>query len=645
MNGLGIFGVLSGALQLVVPSYALRLVRRFGTHRVGWFVVAAFASMGLVHLIAPMRPTGATPAPGLTVDLLYALASTLLIIGMGHLDSLFSERLHAGQEEHRLRVEYETEFHEKTAALTRANEDLVQEIVRRQQREKALEESVTHYRFLFAENPQPMCILDLNSFRFLVANEAALHLYGYSKEEFSSLSLGALLSPETVPAFEQEIAKPCPSAEFRGCWRQRRKDGRPLDVELTTLDFGFGDLPARLIVASNVGSRRQREIETREAVKTEAISRLAGGVAHHFNNILTVIDGHTDVLLHKSQDEATLEQLKQISTAARRAACLTRQLVAVGGKQLVQLESLDLNGFVQRLEPMLRRLVGKNIELEILCNRTIRPVMADRALLEHAIINLVLNARDALAMGGTLILSTTGVRVDGAYASRRRGARAGEFVRLTVRDTGCGMTPEVQARAFEPFFTTKELGKGTGLGLASVLGTARQHSGWVEFASKVGKGSEFSIYLPISKSPAATATTQPQAQAQVAVAAAKETVLLVEGDERTRGLAHFVLRRYGYKVIEADCAATALVLWEGLSKNIDLLLTDVHLTGDLSGRALAEQLRQNKPELKVLFTLTCGEGDDTPTDTAQLNGLDYIAKPYSPDKLLQAVHQGLATHG
>src|SRR5262249_60945564 len=164
---------------------------------------------------------------------------------------------------------------------------------------------------------------------------------------------------------------------------------------------------------------------------------------------------------------------------------LTRQLVAVGGKHIVQLESLDLNGFLQKLEPMLGRLVGKNIELEILCNRAIRHVMADRVLLEHAIINLVLNARDALAMGGTLSLSTTPVLVDGAYVARRRGARVGNFVRLAVRDTGCGMTPEVQARAFEPFFTTKELGKGTGLGLASVLGAVRQHSGWVEFATKV----------------------------------------------------------------------------------------------------------------------------------------------------------------
>src|SRR5215472_6459468 len=163
MNGLGILGVLSGALQLVVPSYALRLVRRFGTHRVGWFVVAAFASLGLVHLLAPVRSGGASGAPGFTLDLLYALASTLLIIGMGHLDSLFSERLHAGAEEQRMRDEYEAELREKTADLARNNEELVQELVRRQQREKALEESATQYRFLFAENPQPMCILDLNS--------------------------------------------------------------------------------------------------------------------------------------------------------------------------------------------------------------------------------------------------------------------------------------------------------------------------------------------------------------------------------------------------------------------------------------------------------------------------------------------------
>jgi PAS domain S-box-containing protein len=488
MSSFGVFGFLAGIFQLTVPSYALRLIRRYGSQRVGWFVVAAFASLALLHLTMKAASTGSA--------LVYILGSTLLVIGMGHLETLFSERASASRHEQRLRAKWEAELAEKTVELNSTNEQLMAELARRDAREKELSESETQFRALFTENPQAMWIFDLRSFRFLAVNNAALRQYGFAKEEFMQLSAKDLFPAETAAAFIQDAIKPCAGVESRGLWQQRRKDGVLLDVEVTGLDLMFGNAPSRLVLSRDVSLRWQHEQELRQAHKMEIIRQLSGGVAHHFNNILTVIEGHTTLLLYKSQNPEMAESLKKISNASNRAAALTRQLNSVSGCSAIKPEACSANELVQRLTPTLRRFLNDTITLETRLGSGIPLMLADPRVVENVLLGLVANARTAMSGHGTLTISTAAVRLDATYAEQHPQAKPGSFVLLTVRDTGCGMTSEVQARLFEPFFTTHDVGGGAGLSLASAHGAVRQHSGWIEFASEEGVGTEFTVFLP-----------------------------------------------------------------------------------------------------------------------------------------------------
>src|SRR5260370_22155530 len=254
MTGFGIFSFLAAGLQLIVPSYAFRLVRRFGAQRVGWFVVMAFCSLALLYLLRPMKPSGA----GATLDVICIFASGLLVIGMGHLETLCSDRLKAESDAQRRRNEWQAKAQEQTADLAKENQELVAEIARREQRERTLKESERQYRFLFAENPLPMWIFDLRSYQFLAVNQAALRHYGFSNEEFAALTARELMPAETSPAFLLDAAKPCHGAQARGVWRHRRKDLTLAEVEITAVDMKFADRPARLGLLNDVAQHRRR---------------------------------------------------------------------------------------------------------------------------------------------------------------------------------------------------------------------------------------------------------------------------------------------------------------------------------------------------------------------------------------------------
>jgi len=624
----GWISFIATALQLIVPSYGLRLFRMFGPKRVGWFLVMAFSSLALAHLLS-VGPMAAT-----TLDIICAGASIVLVIGMAHLETLFGERVQSEKKEATLNSKWELCLEEKNRAV----ESLALDNALREQRENALAESEAHYRFLFSENPQPMWIFDLRSLRFLAANKSAQRQYGFTPQEFSNLKARDLLPADAVSAFMQDVSKPCSGVEARGVWRHRCKDGSLIDVEVTAVDLRFADCPARVILAHDISERRRREMQFRQAQKMETIEQVAGGTAQHLSGLMNAIDGHANVLLQKTCDAKTVEQLKLISTSAHRASALTRQLLAVGGRHVMEREMVDLNTVVRNLTPMIHRLLGEFIKLEERYAGHLPPVEADPHLLEHILINLVLNGRDAMPAGGTLTVTTSGVRVSEGEV-QESGMRAGDYVCLTVRDTGGGISPEVQAHLFEPFFTTKDRGRATGLGLASVRGAVRQHAGWIEYSTEAGAGTEFRVFLPGAR----VVSTVPKAAAVVAAPAAvpvRETVLLVEPDDRARGLARFVLNRHGYRVIEAECGPTALFLWESKGMAVDLLLVDITLSEELSGRALAERLRETRPELKVLFTFGTDETGN-PQDAALAEESQFILKPFSPERLLQGVQDCL----
>ena len=389
---------------------------------------------------------------------------------------------------------------------------------------------------------------------------------------------------------------------------------------------------------AEIVERKQLEAQFRQAQKMEAFGQLAGGVAHDFNNLLAVIMGFANLLRDTEELGAEArEQIEQVHLAGERAANLTKQLLTFSRKRDMQISSLNLNNVIGDMAKMLARLIGEDIKLECKFSPKLPCVQADTSMMEQLLMNLVVNARDAMPKGGQLLISTDAVVIESSPTPGQPEARAGDFVCLSVRDTGCGMTPEVRARIFEPFFTTKGVGKGTGLGLATVFGIVKQHLGWIEVASEVGLGASFKIFIPVSSQPA------PERQAKVIESKAREgteTVLLVEDEEAVRGLLKIILQRHGYRVLEAASGSAALLVWKKYGTQIDLLLTDMIMPDGLTGRELARRLMAEEPGLKVIYS---SGYDDDPEGTAFISRgtAAFLQKPYTPKKLIQTVRQCL----
>lgn len=629
MIGIGAFDATAGALQLVVPSYGLRLVRRFGTRRVGWFLVAAFVSLGALHLLAPMDSTSVGLAPDMKLNMVYMIGCVLLLIGMGHIDTFFSQYDRSRSSEQRLSDHWEEQARRKTAHLEQANEALQAEIARRQHAEAILRESEAQYRFLFTENPQPMWVFDLEQNRFLAVNKAALRQYGFTAEEFMRLTPPDLLPPERVAEFTQEFSQSFSRAESRTFWQHFRKDQTLFDVELVCRDLDYAGMNARLAVINDLTQFRQREGSAHYAKKMDLMSRVAGAAGHRFNDILSAIESHTALLRQTTREPAVSEQLQELSVIATRGTNLGSQMLAISGRQLIQPRPLDVNRLIANMSLILRRVINEKVMFQCLCGRNPLPVMADPKVIENVLMTLVKNARDAMPDKGRLTISTSVVRVENPPIKRNPESGTEEFVRISVRDTGCGMTAEMQSHLFEAFFTTKAPDKGQGLGLACAYGAIRQHWGWIECTTSLNMGAEFQIFLPCVSDALLPSASEMQAATNVD----RGTVLLVDPDDRARGVARYVLNRNGYRVVEADSSSIAMLLWEGQGRTIDLLLTDLVLPGG-SGFDLAGQLLQMRPDLKVIYACS----NETEHQRAALPAqLKSVTKPYRSDQLIQAV--------
>jgi PAS domain S-box-containing protein len=381
---------------------------------------------------------------------------------------------------------------------------------------------------------------------------------------------------------------------------------------------------------------RHSEAQLRQSQKMEAIGRLAGGIAHDFNNLLTVINGRSDLLLQRlNPRDPVHSSIEQIRKTAERATELTQQLLAFSRKQVLQPRVLDLTAVVSELAPLLRRLIGEDINLVVMPTARGR-VKADRAGLEQVITNLVINSRDAMPAGGRLTIETADADLDAAFVGLHPGTQPGSYVALVLRDEGTGMSAEVQAQAFEPFFTTKEVGKGTGLGLSTVYGIVKQHAGHISVESVVGTGSTFSIYLPrvemVSEAPSLPRPSLHSLRGT-------ERVLLVEDEDDVRGVARESLAMYGYTVLEARDGEEALRIAGAESGRIDLMVTDVVMPG-MNGRELAKRLLAMRPGTRVLYV--SGYTDDALSQHGILDQeLAFLAKPFSPETLARSVRQVL----
>jgi two-component system cell cycle sensor histidine kinase/response regulator CckA len=419
--------------------------------------------------------------------------------------------------------------------------------------------------------------------------------------------------------------------------------------DFLTKPFERDELLARVQVWVRAHQRMQamhdrllhEQEQLRRAQRLEALGQLAGGVAHDFNNLLTVITGFSELVLQRlGATDPPRSYLEEITKAGERAAALTRQLLAFSRRQVLEPEVLDLNGVVVDAEPMLRRVVGETVELRTHLSPNLWPVKADRGQIDQVILNLAVNARDAMPRGGSLTIETTNVELDDAYAQDHAPLAAGPYVRLTASDTGTGMTPEVQAHIFEPFFTTKPPGKGTGLGLATVYGIVKQSGGYIWVYSEPGQGTSFKIYLPREGEsvPAAAPPTRP-----LSAPGGTETIIVVEDDAQIRALVRGVLDASGYTVLEARRGEDALRLGEQHAGPIHVLLTDVVMPG-ISGRELAERLAARHPGLKVLFM--SGYTDQVVVEQGMIEArAPFLQKPFSPEALRRKLRDVLDPAG
>ncbi len=501
--------------------------------------------------------------------------------------------------------------------------------------EEELRASAEQYRALFEGSPLAKWLYDPDTLRFLEVNESAVRLYGWSRAEFLRMTIKDIRPADDVEKLLEALRGVRDRTDL-GVWRHRRKDGTPLDVEVTVQPIDLGGRPARLVAARDVTDRRRLEEQLQQATKMEAIGRLAGGVAHDFNNLLSVILSYCNLAIDSLREGDPLrEDLTEVRVAGERAAELTRQLLAFSRRQVMQPKVIDLDGIVVGMERMLRRLLGEDVQLSLHVAAAPGPIHADPGQVEQVIMNLVVNARDAMPDGGTVSIETAAVELDAAWAARHVGVTPGRYVMLAVSDTGVGMDAETRARVFEPFFTTKEHGKGTGLGLSTVFGIVQQTGGNIWVYSEPGHGTTFKVYFPRSERAA-------EAPAPPAPAATRlrgnETVLLVEDDAQVRGIVRAVLRQHGYRVLEAQNGGEAFLLCEQHPR-IDLLLTDVVMPR-MNGQELAARLTRMRPELKVLYMSGYTEAA-VARQGLLADGFAFLPKPVTPELLLRKVREVL----
>ena len=503
--------------------------------------------------------------------------------------------------------------------------------------EQALRRSEARYRSLVQSSVYGIYRSSLEG-RFLDVNPALITMLGYrSTEEV------LLLDPQKdVFAHAEEHTRLID--EFRRTGRLdgievkwKRMDGKVITVRISGRAVSSADEPADVLeaIAEDVTDRRVLEDQFRQAQKMEAVGRLAGGVAHDFNNLLMVISGYAEVMLSAFEPDHTLrEKALAIQQASDRATTLTRQLLAFSRKQLLELKVVDVNAIVADMERLLRPLIGENVEFTTSLTPDAAHTRADAGQLEQVLMNLVVNAKDAMPSGGTLTIKTEKIVVDESHRNGPTFIRSGHYVMLSVIDTGMGMDKETQSRIFEPFFTTKEKGKGTGLGLSTVYGIVKQSGGYVMVQSETGRGTTFHIYLPRVEGVA----EKHSAPAPPTALGGTETVLLVEDEESVRQLVRETLVAKGYRVVEAQNGESGVAAAAKHDGKIDLVITDVVMPG-MGGRELVRQLALTRPETKVLYL--SGYSEEAISEGTIESGAAFLQKPFTLQTLSRKVREVL----
>jgi len=508
----------------------------------------------------------------------------------------------------------------------------------RHQAEAALRASEERFRALVENSSDALFLLDAEGRVTYVAASAERHL-GWKPDEMLGQSIFDFLHPD-----DRELAGT----------RMNEALQRPGEAVAAEVRFKHGDqtwrimegvgvnrlkdpsVGAIIVNARDITERRKLEEQLRQSQKMEAVGQLAGGVAHDFNNLLTAILGYCNLMIDEIPNEDPLRQdLEEIKSAGERAAALTRQLLAFSRRQMLQPQVVDLNALVRQLEKLLRRLISEDVELVTALAPSLPAVKVDPASIEQVLVNLAVNARDAMPGGGRLTIETSAVELDSSYVGTHPSVVPGRYVMLAVSDTGEGMDPATRARIFEPFFTTKEQGKGSGLGLATVYGIVQQSGGSIWVYSEPGRGTSFKVYLPATE---AAVSTRVSDRGGDSAKKGWETVLLVEDEDAVRALAREVLRRHGYVVLEARHGLDALRLAERHPDTIHLMVTDIVMP-HMSGRDLADRLAEVRPKMKVLFM--SGYTDHAAMHRHLTPGAAFLQKPFTPETFARKVRSML----
>jgi PAS domain S-box-containing protein len=506
--------------------------------------------------------------------------------------------------------------------------------------QRARAETEIKYRMLIEQVAAVSYIAELGvNGQWLYVSPQIEPMFGYSAEEWLSTSKDWIryVAPEDHPIIHAAEESSARGEPFQAEYRIIRKDGKTMWVSDTAVVVrGSDSHPVMEGLIVDITDRKMLENQLLQARKMEAVGRLAGGVAHDFNNLLTIIKGYVEMALQRCLDRPELHgNIRRIEEAADRAVTLVRQLLAFSRKQVLRPKILDLNAIVVNLDQLLRRLMGENIEMKTFVSKNVGAIKADPGQIEQVIMNLVVNARDALPNGGCIVIETSNVDLDSTYTLDHAVVRPGPYVLLAVTDTGTGMTADTVAHIFEPFYTTKESGQGTGLGLSTVYGIVKQSGGYIWVYSEVGKGTTFKVYLPrvkdaVQVSPAALAPTTRKGH---------ETILLVEDEPAVRELTQMVLSERGYTVIEAQTPKDAERLAGNNGAEIHLLLTDVVMPG-MSGRELAKRLTERYPNLRVLY-MSGYTYNVIARDGTLEEGISFLQKPFTPQVLSERVREAL----
>ena len=484
-------------------------------------------------------------------------------------------------------------------------------------------------------------MLKLAAFAQLNPNPA-IELTSFGEVTYSNTAAGRLAMQVGVES-PRALLPPNAREVIRGCVASRLSAEKvESQVQGRTLSWSFHPVPGSSAVHAyfeDITERLSLEAQLRQAQKMESVGQLAAGVAHDFNNMLTVIQGHAGMLQSATSGEPrAVASAQAIFYAAERAAGLTRQLLMFSRKNVMQPVLLDLRELMGNMSKMLQRLLGETVKLQFVPPSEVPLVKGDPGMLEQVIMNLAVNARDAMPRGGILTINMFVAEIDVNGAREHPEARPGAFVCLRVSDTGCGMDASTMGRIFEPFFTTKEVGKGTGLGLATVYGIVKRHEGWIEVASQVSRGTTFDVFLPASTAPVSPRPTILASQEEAP--GGEETIMVVEDEPVLREMAVAILKDCGYHVIQARSGVDALRVLEQQHNGLDLLLTDVVMPEGISGVDLAQRLRDDQPDLKVVFASGYSV-DDLDTDFIRKGSAGFIQKPYTHTSLARAVRESL----